>query len=208
MRGAAVKQPIYAVAGLLALLLSLVACGSSQADKSADQILKEARTAANEAESVRITGDLRQGSSNGKVELLLTNSGNGRQKISSGGKTVSVVKVGDTVYAKGISGQPGPGFQKLPANDPAAAQLVQAVNKKALLDQLLDPGQRFSKAGTGKIDGHDVVKLKPQQGQAMFFFADDGANPYPIRIESTGQQGGMTINFAEWDAGATIRPPK
>jgi hypothetical protein len=203
-----VTQRIYAVAGLLALLLSLVACGSSQADKPAEQILKEARTAASEAKSVRIRGDLRKGNSNGTVELLLTNSGDGREEISAGGQTVSVVKVGDTVYAKGLPGQPGPGYHKLAAEDPAAAQLVQAVNKKAVLDQLLNPTQKFTKAGTGKIGGQEVVKLKPQQGQGMFYFAADADNPYPLRIESTGQQGGMTITFAEWDAGVTIRPPE
>lgn len=198
---------IYAVAGLLALLLTVAACGSSQAEKPADQILKEARTAAGEASSVRITGDLSEGPSKGKVELLLTSNGNGREDITSGGKTLSVVKVGNSVYAKGIPGQPGPGFQKLPANDPAASQLVQAVNKKALLDQLLDPKQKFTKAGTGKVGDQDVVKLKPQQGQAMFYIADDSDNPYPLKIESKGQQGGLTINLAEWDADATVAPP-
>ncbi len=198
---------IYAVAGLLALLLTVAACGSSQADKSADQILTEARAAAGEASSVRITGNLSRGNSKGTIELLLTNSGNGREDITSGGQTVSVVKVGNAVYAKGIPGQPGPGFQQLPADDPAAAQLVQAVNKKALLDQLLNPKQQFTKAGTGKIGDQDVVKLKPQQGQVMFYIADDADNPYPLRIESGGQQGGLTLTLADWDAGATITPP-
>lgn len=201
-------QRIYAVAALLALLLTVTACGSSQADKTADQILGEARKAAHEAKSVHITGDLQLGRSTGTVDLVLTNSGNGTEKISSSGQTLSVVRVDDTVYAKGIPGQPGPGFQELPANSPAAKKLVQAVNKKALLNQLLDPKQNLVKAGTGTIGDRDVVKLKPQQGQAMFYFADDADNPYPLRIETGGQQGGLKINLSEWDADVTIRPPQ
>lgn len=198
---------IYAVAGLLALLLTVAACGSSQADKPADQILTEARKAAHEASSVRITGDLKQGNSMGTVELLLTNSGDGEEKITSAGQTVSVVKVGNSVYAKGIPGQSGGGFQQLPTDNPAASELVQAVNKKALLDQLLSPKQQFTKAGTGKVGDQDVVKLKQKQGNATFYIADDSDNPYPLKIESTGQQGGLSIDLAEWDAGATIKPP-
>lgn len=198
---------IYAVAGLLALLLTVAACGSSQADKPADQILNEARKAANEASSVRITGDLKQGNSTGKVELLLTNSGDGKETITSAGQTVNVVKVGNSVYAKGIPGQASGGFQQLPAGDPAASKLVQAVDKKALLDQLLSPQQKFTKAGTGKVGDQEVVKLKQKQGNATFYIADDSDNPYPLKIESTGQQGGLTIKFAEWDAGATVKPP-
>ncbi|MQA15830.1 MAG: hypothetical protein GEV09_17230 [Pseudonocardiaceae bacterium] len=196
-----------AAAGLLALLLTVAACGSSQADKPADQILNEARKAANEASSVRITGDLSKGANKGKVSLLLTNSGDGKEEISSGGQTVSIVKVGDAVYAKGIPNQPSPGFQKLSAQDPAASKLVQAVNKKALLDQLLNPQQKFTKAGTGKIGDQDVVKLKPQQGQSMFYIADDSEDPYPMKIESKAPQGGLTITFSEWDAGAKVKAP-
>jgi hypothetical protein len=197
------------VAGLLALLLTVAACGSSQADKTADQILEEARTAAHEAKSVRITGDLQLGNRTGRVELVLTNSGDGTEKISTGGHTLSVIRVGETVYAKGVPGQPGPGFQELPAGSPAAKRLVMAVNKQTLLDELLNPKQKFVKAGTGEIGGQDVVKLKPQQGQAMFYFADDADNPYPLRIVTNGQQGGgLTINLSDWDADVTIRPPQ
>lgn len=201
-------QRIYLVAGLLALLLTVTACGSSLADKSADQILQEARTAAHAAQSVRITGDLQLGDSKGTVELVLTNNGNGTEKISSGGRTLSVIRVGETVYAQGIPGQPGAGFLQLPANSPAAEKLVQAVNKRALLDQLLNPKQKFVKAGTGRIGDQDVVKLKPQQGKAIFYFAADADNPYPLRIETNGQQGGLTINLSDWDADVTIRPPQ
>ncbi len=201
-------QRISVVAGLLALLLTVAACGSSQADKTADQILEEARKAAHEAKSVRITGDLQLGGSKGTVELVLTNSGNGTEKIRSSGQTLSVVRVGETVYAKGLPGQPAPGFQEMPANSPAAKKLVQAVDKRTLIDQLLDPKQHLVKAGTGTIGDQDVVKLKPQRGQAMFYFADNADNPYPLRIETNGQQGGLTINLSDWDADVTIRPPQ
>ncbi|MPZ66548.1 MAG: hypothetical protein GEU83_13900 [Pseudonocardiaceae bacterium] len=199
---------MYAVAGLLAPLLAVAACGSSQADKPVDQIVSEARTAANEASSVRVTGDLAQGPTKGKVDLLLTNNGDGREDLTLAGQTISVVKVGDAVYAKGIPGQPGGGFQQLPADNPVAGQLVQDLNKKTLFDELLNPQQRFTKAGTGQIDDQDVVKLKPQQGQAMYYISDDSDNPYPLRVETSGQQGGLTLTLADWDAGATVEPPR
>lgn len=198
---------MYAVAGLLAPLLAVAACGSSQADKPVEEIVNEARTAANEASSVRVTGDLDQGPTKGKVDLLLTKNGDGREDLTLAGQTISVVKVGDAVYAKGIPGQPGSGFQQLPADNPVAGQLVQDVNKKRLLDQLLNPQQGFTKAGTGQIRNQDVVKLKPRQGQATYYIADSD-KPYPLRVETSGQQGGLTLDLAEWDAGATVEAPR
>lgn len=200
---------ITAAAGSLALLLSLAACGSErQADKPADQIINDARTAARNAESVHITGDISQGVNKGKVDLLLTNRGDGKEEITSSGGTMSIIKVGDTLYAKGLPGQPpGPEYQKLTTKDPQAAKLAREVDKNTLLENLLGGKQTFTKAGTGKVGGQDAVKLRPQQGQATLYVADNVENPYPLRIESTGPQGEIFLTLADWNGDVAITAP-
>ncbi|MGH3977710.1 MAG: hypothetical protein ACRDRZ_01720 [Pseudonocardiaceae bacterium] len=197
------------MAGLLAAPLILAACGGGgQADRPADQILGDARTAARNAESVHITGNISQGTSKGTVDLLLTNRGDGKQEITAGDRTVSVIRVGETIHVKGIPGLGGPGYQKLSTKDPQAAQLVRAVDKNSLLDQLLGSKQKFIKAGSGKVGDWDVVKLEPQQGEGMLYIADDAENPYPLKLESRAPRGGLTITFARWNEAVTIKGPQ
>lgn len=201
-------QRISAIAGLLALLVTPVACSESQADKPVDQILNEARTVAKDAQSVHITGDLSQGPSKGTVDLLLTNGGDGKEEITTDGRTISLIKVGDTLHVKGLPGLPGPGYQTLSVKDPQASQLAQAVDKNLLLDQLLSSKQKLVKAGTGKVGETEAVKLKTQQGPGMLYIADDAEHPYPLKIDSTSPEGSLTIVFLDWDKETTITAPQ
>lgn len=200
---------IKTAAGSLALLLSLGACGigADLAEKPPDQIVGDARAIADTANSVRITGSVTQQGTENTIDIVLTNKGDGKDELSSGGQTLSVVKVGDTIYAKGLPGMPA-GYQKLPAGDPQAAELAQAVDKKKFLQEILGTDQKFTLAGEGKVGDQDTLKLTTNEGRSTLHVADDTDEPYPMRIEGGGGAGKVSITFSEWNEDAQIKAPK
>lgn len=205
------RQRITAVAGLLALLLALTACGSSgiQDDAPVDQILRDARAAADQAQSVHITGTITQNGQQGDIDLLLTNRGDGKQDITLAGSTISVIKVGRDLYAKGITPNPQSGseYRKLAPDDPQAAQFAGSLDKKALIGQLLDPAQQLIKAERGTIGEQETLTLKAAQGGGTLALADDAERPYPLQLRNSGQGGALTVTLAEWDRPVTITAP-
>lgn len=201
---------IRTAAGSLALLLSLGACGIGEdlSERSPDQIVNDAREIANTANSVHVTGSVTQDGAENKLNIVLTNGGDGIDELSAGGKTISVIKVGDTVYVKGLPGAPSAEYVKLPANDPQAAELAQAVDKKQFLKEILGTSQKFTLAGKGKVDDQDTLKLTTNSGKATLHVADDADNPYPVRIEGGSGAGAVSITFSEWNEDAKITAPK
>lgn len=199
---------IKAAAGSLAVLLSLAACGGGDdlSKKPPQQIINDAKTAALGAKSVHITGNLTQQGSKGTVDIVLTNNGDGKEDITAGGQTLSVVKVGNTIYVKGVQGQQG-GYKKLPADDPQAASLAKAVDMKAFLQQAFDTKETYKLAGTGKVGDQDTLKLTPQSGQPVLQVANDSDKPYPLMIDGTGSKGALSITFTDWDADTKIAAP-
>lgn len=201
---------IKTAAGSLALLLALGACGSGEdlSGKPPEQIVNDAREIANTANSVHVTGSVTQDGTESKIDILLTNSGDGKDELTSGGQTISVIKVGNTIYVKGLPGAPGPGYHKLPANDPQAATLSEAVDKQKFLQELLGTSQKFTLAGKGKVGDQDTLKLTTNSGKSTLHIADDSDNPYPMRIEGGSAAGTVSINFAEWNEDAKVEAPK
>jgi len=86
-----------------------------------------------------------------------------------------------------ITGSSGSGYQQLPPQDPRAAQLASRLDKNALFDQLIKPGDPASVLGTDTVNGEAAVKLKPQSGPGVLYVAADSAAPYPLRVESPTQ---------------------
>lgn len=201
---------IKTAAGSLALLLALGACGSGEdlSKKSPEQIVSDAREIAHTASSVHVTGTVTQDGTENTIDILLTNSGDGKDELTSGGQTISVIKTGNTIYVKGLPGSPGTGYHKLPANDPQAAVLSGAVDKKKFLQEILATSQKFTLAGKGKVDDQDTLKLTTNSGKSTLHVADDADNPYPLRIEGRGSTGTVAINFTEWDEDVEITAPQ
>jgi len=199
---------IKAAIGALALLLSLTACGSGDlSKKSAGEILNDARATADRANSVHVTGSLIQDGSKSVVDIVLTNSGDGKDELTTDGHTISIIRTGNTIYAKGISGLAGPGYQKLEPNDPRVAQLSQALDKKTFLQQVLSTSKEFTLAGKGKVGGQDTVKLTEKSGQSTLHVVDNADKPYPLQIEGGGPMN-ISIVFSGWDDDTKIVAPQ
>jgi hypothetical protein len=199
--------PLKALTGLLTLLLGVAACGSGpESGKPAEQILNDAQAAADNASSVHIVGDVTRSGTRAKLDLLLGNNGDGREQITTAGHTVEIVKVGQTLYVRGIPGQSGAGYRRLSLSDPRAAQLARAVDKKTVFMRLINAKDTVTIIGTETVNGTAAVKLKPQTGPGILYVADDAEHPYPLRIDSTASGEG-TITFSDWGADVTISPP-
>jgi hypothetical protein len=199
---------IKTAVGSLALLLSLTACGSGDLSKKAPgEILNDARATADRANSVHVTGSLIQDGSKSVIDIVLTNSGDGKDELTTDGHTISIIRTGNTIYAKGIQGLAGPGYQKLEPNDPRVAQLSQALDKKTFLQQVLSTSKEFTLDGKGKVGDQDTVKLKEKSGQSTLHVADDADKPYPVQIES-GAPMNISIVFSGWEDDTKIVAPQ
>ncbi|PZS24220.1 MAG: hypothetical protein DLM60_00870 [Pseudonocardiales bacterium] len=193
--------------GLLALLLGVAACGGGhESGKPAEQILHDAQAAAEKASSVHIVGDVTRGGVRAKLDLLLADNGDGREQITTSGRTVEVVKVGQVLYVRGVPGLSGPGYRRLSLSDPRAAPLVRALDKKAVFMQLVNAKDTVSIIGIETVNGSAAVKLKSQTGPGILYVADDAERPYPLRVDSTASGQGV-ITFSDWGADVTIPPP-
>lgn len=200
--------PLKALTGLLVLLLGVAACGGGgrELGKPADQILHDARAAAEKASSVHIVGDVNRNGTRAKLDLLLAGNGDGREQITTSGHTVEIVKVGQVLYVRGIPGLSGAGYRRLSLSDPRAARLARAVDKKAVFMRLINAKDTVTIIGIETVGGSAAVKLKPQTGPGILYVADDAEHPYPLRIDSTASGQGV-ITFSDWDADVTIAPP-
>ncbi|MGB8962948.1 MAG: hypothetical protein WCC38_13465 [Pseudonocardiaceae bacterium] len=200
--------PLRASTGLLVVLLGVAACGGGghESGKPADQILHDAQAAADHAASVHIVGDVTRGDSRAKLDLLLANNGDGKEQITSAGRTIEIVKVGQMLYVRGLPGMSGPGYQRLSVSDPRAARLARAVDKKTVFMQLVNFQDTVTVAGTETVNGTAAVNLKPQTGPGILSIADDAEHPYPLRIDSTANGQG-SITFSDWGADVTITAP-
>jgi len=195
------------LAGLAAGLLALGGCaggGGNEAAKPAAQILTDAQTAAKNAASVHVVGDLNRAGGTGKLDLVATRNGDGHEEIVAAGRTIDIVKVGPTVYVQGLPGT-GPGYQQLPAGDPRAAAFASRVDKNALFDQLVRPRDPATIIGTAPVGGQQAVQLKPQAGPGVLDVSADASHPYPLRLASSAQS---TITFTDWDKPVTITAPR
>ncbi len=216
-----------AAAGAALTLLMAAGCaggGGSESGRPAQQILSDAQAAAQAADSVTIAGTVARGATTGpgattaSIELVLTSSGDGRERITGAGQDIDLIKVGPTLYVKGLSA-PGAtsAYQKLSATDPKAAPLVAQLDKKTVFDQLIKAGDTAAVTGTATVAGQAAVKVTPSNGAGALYVADDAAHPYPLEVETSpsGAVSGSTaapgpsgaLMFTGWNAHTVISPP-
>lgn len=193
-------------------------CGGAgtEAGKPPAQILRDAQAAAQAADSVHISGTVVRGAGSATIDLVLTAAGDGREQITGADQRVDLIKVGSTLYVKGLTapGSTGAGYQRLAANDPRAAQLSAQLDKDAVFAQLIKQGDTPRVTGTETVAGQAAVALTPGAGAGVLYVADDAAHPYPLEVHAappaaTAAQPGPSgaLTFTEWNAHAVISPP-
>ena len=243
-RVAAVRRQISSLTGLslVVALTALAGCGGSSsrnglASKSPAEIIAAARTAADGASTVHVSGSTVTGGTPLTFDLSLTAGKGGRGRITEKGLSFELIELEGTIYIKGSSA-----FYKHFAGT-AAAQLLQGKWLKAsatnpgfaglssltdlhkLLDAAFAAGDRsLVSIGTSTVDGQAVVGVKDTAQNETLYVATTG-KPYPVAVtkgdateagghspstsipHSSSASASGRISFGAWDEPVTLVAP-
>jgi hypothetical protein len=210
-------------ASVLALaLLALAGCGSSSsgngvASKSPEEIVTEAKTAADSASSVHVAGSVNSSGSPVTLDLNLASGKGATGQISQNGSTFKIVIDGGTAYISGsdafyrklggsaaaqlLAGK----WLKISTSTPEFASFGSLTNMRKLLDTVLVGHGTLQKGSTTTIGGQQAIAVNDTTRGGTLYVATTG-KPYPLQISKSGSEAGK-ITFDNWDEPVTITPP-
>jgi hypothetical protein len=209
-------------AAALLIALVLTGCGGSSgngiASKSASEILAASRAAAESATSVHVAGKSAQGPLSLTLNLDLASDG-GRGQVSLLGLSFELIRVGNTLYAKGnpafytrLSATTGLHLPqgvwlKAPASGGKLAQLASFTNLSGELGRLLSSTGPITKGASSTVNGQKAIELKETAKlfSGSLFIATTG-KPYPIEIVKHGRESGQTT-FSGWNQPVSLSAP-
>lgn len=211
------------VASLFALALTaLVGCGSSSSgngveSKSAEEIVKEAKSAADEASSVHVSGSVTASGSPVTLDLSLATGKGATGQISQSGSTFKLIIDGSNAYISGsdafyrklggaaasqlLAGK----WLKVPVSTPEFASFDSLTNMRKLLDAALAGHGTLQKGSTTTIGGQSAIAVNDTTRGGTLYVATTG-KPYPLQISKSGAEAGK-ITFDKWDEPVTISAP-
>jgi hypothetical protein len=212
-----IAQARVFVALVLAVLLA--GCGGSDngvASKTSTEILAASRAAAESATSVHVLSKASQGSLSLTDSLQLAGNG-GRAQISLLGLEYEVIRIGNTVYAKGNSAfykhlrgaaaklSQGTWLEGS-VTDGQLAQLAELVDLHGELARLLSIGTS-TKGAIATVNGQRAIELEQtaQLFKGSLYVATTG-KPYPIELLKHGRETGQTT-FTAWNEPISLSAP-
>jgi len=210
-----------ALAPLFAALL-LSGCGSSSsgngiASKSPEQIVAAARTAADGAATVHVSGTLRSEGKPLAIDMELVKAKGGRGSITLEGVSINLVRVGGAVYINGSQAFyrriAGPAAAKLlqgkwlkaPENSGNFASLASLTDLGKLIDTTLGSHGTLARGATSTVDGQKAVAVNDVSQGGTLYVAATG-NPFPVEIAKQGGGGGRIV-FDRWNQAVTLSAP-
>ena len=210
-----------ALAPLFAALL-LSGCGSSSsgngiASKSPEQIVAAARTAADGAATVHVSGTLRSEGKPLTIDMELVKAKGGRGSITLEGVSINLVRVGGAVYINGSQAFyrriAGPAAAKLlqgkwlkaPENSGNFASLASLTDLGKLIDTTLGSHGTLARGATSTVDGQKAVAVNDVSQGGTLYVAATG-NPFPVEIAKQGGGGGRIV-FDRWNQAVTLSAP-
>jgi hypothetical protein len=211
------------LAALAALALLAGGCGSSGAksngvaDKSAQEIVQAALTAAKAATSVHVSGTINAGSTL-KIDLHLVRDVGGTGTITTNGSTFDIVSVGGKNYFKADGAAlrnlgAGAAAQLLqgkwfvaPASLPQLSSLGSITNLQRLFDAALKSAGKVEKGNETKVNGQPAIEVNSAKQNGTLYVATTG-QPYPLRIQGSGAKNQGSIDFTDWNASVKVTAP-
>lgn len=218
-------RSLQLTATLLALVPAAVAgCGGSSsssgngvASKSATEIVNEAKTAADGASSVHVSGSVKSAGAPVTLDLNLQSGKGGKGEISQGGYTFKLILVGETAYISGSSafykhlgGSAAASllagkWLKVPVNTGEFASFSSLTNMRKLLDTTLSSHGSLQKGSTSTVGGQQAIAVTDSTKGGTLYVATTG-KPYPLQLSKGGSESG-TISFGDWNAPVTVEAP-
>ena len=217
------RSSLIAVSLLLLVLAALTGCGKSGSSgnditsKSAEEIVKESKAAADAATAVHVSGSLKSGGAPVTLDLSLVAEKGAQGEISQNGASFKLILVGDTAY---ISGSPAfyrslggsaaaqlfkGKWLKASATSGEFASFKQLADMRQLIDTTLAAHGTLVKGATTTVNGQPVIGITDSTKDGTLYVATTG-KPYPLQIAKGGSESG-TITFSKWNQPATITAP-
>ncbi|NDZ81685.1 hypothetical protein G3I19_24755 [Streptomyces sp. SID10853] len=186
---------------------------------SAKEIETKARTAADAAKAVRVSGTLIGKGGPYQLNMRL-NADGGTGSVTSKSSTFALLRIGDALYVKagagfwkqtgGKSGAAAAGklddkYVKVPKKDPAYAQFRGFTDMHTLLDGLLGLHGSLGKGDRTKVGGAPAIQVTGGDGRGGTLDVSLKGTPYPLRFERAGGAG--TLQLTEWNTDVALKAP-
>ena len=207
---------------LACALPALAGCGSSSsgngvASKTPEQIVAEAKSAADGASSVHVAGSVNSGGAPVSLDLNLASGKGATGQVSQNGSTFRIIIDGQDAYISGsdafysklggsaaaqlLAGK----WLKIATSTPEFASFASLANMRKLLDTVLVGHGTLEKGATTTIGGQQAIAVKDTTRGGVLYVAT-GGKPYPLQITKSGSEAG-TISFTAWDEPVSISAP-
>ncbi|MFE2378551.1 hypothetical protein [Streptomyces sp. NPDC059398] len=209
-----------------ALAVSLAACsgdpdaGTNGVGKlSAKEIESKARTVADSARAVALSGTLIGKGGSYQLDMRLNTDG-GTGSVTSKSSTFTLLRIGDALYVKagagfwkqtdGKNGADAAGklddkYVKVPQRDPAYQRFRGFTDMHALLGGLLGLQGTLGKGDRTKVGGVPAIRVTGGGGKGGTLDVSLKGKPYPLRFERAGGAG--TVQLTQWNSDVTLVPP-
>jgi LppX_LprAFG lipoprotein len=197
--------------------------GNGEAAKSAQQVLADARKAAESASSVHVSGQVTKRGQ--KISLDVTSAkGKGTSgSITIKGQKIDLVIVGGNAYMKA-----GPGFWaqyggaagstiaqllqgkwlKFPTSDPRFAGFTSILSPKTLFDKLTSSHGTITNRGATTYRGQSVVAIFDSGTAGGTLYVAATGTPFPVAIAGNNGSGPSgSITFDRWGKPVTLTAP-
>jgi len=175
-------------------------------------IEKRARTAADAAGTVRLSGTVSSNGKTYKLDMRLRDNG-GVGEVTATGSTFALLRVGDDLYLKAGADFYGDEagaklknkYVKVPTGDPAYKQFSGFTDKEVLLDGLFVLDGDLALGDHRSVDGTRTIAVTADGGSGGTLDVSLEGKPYPLRYERAGGAG--TLTLADWGEDFTLRAP-
>jgi hypothetical protein len=186
------------------------------------EILATAKSAAQQASSVHMTGSFDEGGARMAFDLVLSDGRGGQGSITIDGDEMAIRQVGDAVYVKGseevwaamvpgtaeVASRLDGTWVRIGRDDAAAARFTEITSIDRAFEGLLRPADRSLAKVAGKdVGGVPTVGLldRADSGEPATLYVAARGPAYPLLVEP--KQGSGRVSFTEWNRQVTVQRP-
>jgi hypothetical protein len=207
---------------LVAAALLLGGCGgggsggNGVAEKSPDEIVTAALTAAKAADSVHVQGEA-GGDDPLEIDVRLVAGEGGEGRLVANGLSFEIVRIGDRAYFRGdgefwrnfgggavvelLEGR----WVEAPADTGDLASFTPLTDIEQLFDGILGDHGELSKGDETEVDGTPAIAIEDTTEGGTLYVATEG-EPYPLKIEGPDDSPG-SIQFDAWNEEHELTKP-
>ncbi|MET7595336.1 hypothetical protein ACWERY_03975 [Streptomyces sp. NPDC004082] len=223
---------LSAVCALVVTGTGLTGCSSEDPDAGtngvgklpAAKIQSRARTSADAAEAVRLSGTVVTNGRTYRLDMRLKGDG-GTGSVTSKGATFRLLRVGEHLFLKADaefwSHQDGSAddagsdaeaadklegmYVKVPTGDPAYKRFSGFTDKDVLLDGLLTLHGALATDGRHEVNGTRTVRITADKGSGGSLDVSLEGKPYPLLLVRAGDAG--TLRLTDWGKDFALEEP-